>query len=100
MYHVPSVVPWSLADRDLAQLGIPNEQSYVETYCDRTGRAAIPHLRFYLAFNLFRFAAIVHGIKGRMIRGNAASANASGLVGQLDLFAAKARGLAEDMDRL
>ena len=31
---------------------------------------------FYMAFNLFRLAGIVHGIKGRMVRGTAASAHA------------------------
>jgi hypothetical protein len=33
-------------------------------------------LDFYVAFNMFRLAAIFHGIKGRLARGTAASAQA------------------------
>ena len=33
----------------------------------RTGRDGIPDLDFYMAFNLFRLAGIVHGIKGRLV---------------------------------
>jgi hypothetical protein len=57
--------------------------------------AGIPELDFYLAFNLFRFAAIVHGNKGRMARGNAASREAGDPVRHLDLFAGLGRRLAE-----
>jgi len=35
-----------------------------------------PWLRLYVAFNFFRLAAIFHGIKGRAVRGTAASAHA------------------------
>ncbi len=37
----------------------------------RTGRDGIADLDFYMAFNLFRLAGIVHGIKGRVARGTA-----------------------------
>jgi hypothetical protein len=37
---------------------------------------AVPAYDFYVAFNFFRFAAIMHGIKGRVMRGTAASAEA------------------------
>ena len=42
------------------------------------GRAPIPDAdyAFYIAFNFFRMAAIFHGIKGRVIRGTAASVHA------------------------
>ena len=43
----------------------------------RTGRDGIADLDFYMAFNLFRLAGIVHGIKGRVVRGTAASAHAA-----------------------
>jgi hypothetical protein len=36
----------------------------------------MPGYDFYVAFNFFRLAAIFHGIKGRMIRGTASSAQA------------------------
>ena len=37
----------------------------------------MPGYGFYMAFNFFRLAAIFHGIKGRVIRGNASSAQAN-----------------------
>lgn len=49
----------------------------LSTLGHRTGREAIPDYGDYLAFNYFRLAAIFHGIKGRVIRGTAASANAA-----------------------
>ena len=95
MYRVPPVLAWGLAGRDLAALGLPDEETYVADYCRRTGRTHLPDLATHLVFNLFRFAAIIHGIKGRMIRGTAASAEAAGLVARLDLFAAIGRSIAE-----
>ena len=67
-------------------LGI-SEAAYVAAYCRRTGREGIPHLDFYIAFNLFRLAGILHGIRGRMIRGNAASAHAAEMVRRLEPLA-------------
>ena len=61
---------------DLAQLGIPDEAAYVASYCKRTGRAAIEDWDYYLAFNMFRMAAILQGILARAIQGNATSSEA------------------------
>ncbi len=77
MYRMPPLVTVGLKGADLAALNIPSESECVATYCRRTGRRDIPHLDFYLAFNLFRFAAIAHGIKGRLARGTASSAHAA-----------------------
>jgi aminoglycoside phosphotransferase (APT) family kinase protein len=76
MYRMPPLVTAGLKGADLEALNIPCETEYVASYCRRTGRAGIAHLDFYLAFNLFRFAAIAHGIKGRLARGTAASPHA------------------------
>jgi aminoglycoside phosphotransferase (APT) family kinase protein len=76
MYHMPAQILPGLAGEDLAALNIPVEQDYVRRYCERTGRDGIDDYPFYMAFNFFRIAAILHGIKGRVIRGTAASANA------------------------
>jgi aminoglycoside phosphotransferase (APT) family kinase protein len=77
MYRMPpSVVP-GLAGADLAALNIPSEADYVSAYCARTGRDGIANYEFYIAFNLFRLAAIFHGIKGRVLRGTAASEQAA-----------------------
>jgi aminoglycoside phosphotransferase (APT) family kinase protein len=61
---------------DLRVLGIPAEEDYVAAYCRRTGRSGIPHWEFYLIFNMFRIAAILHGVLSRALQGNAASQNA------------------------
>jgi aminoglycoside phosphotransferase (APT) family kinase protein len=68
-----------LAGLDLPRLGIPSEADYVRAYCARTGRVAIAHWNFYIAFNLFRLAAILQGIMARGREGTAASADAIGV---------------------
>jgi aminoglycoside phosphotransferase (APT) family kinase protein len=97
MYRVPSGIPWGLADRDLAGLGLPDEAAYVAAYCRRTNRPDIRQLDIYIAFNLFRLAAIIHGIKGRLLRGNASSAEAGAMVQHMDVLAATARRIAEGL---
>jgi len=77
MYHMPPHIVAGLAGADLKALNIPDEDAYIAAYCARTGRASIANYRFYTAFNFFRLAAIFHGIKGRVIRGTAASAQAA-----------------------
>ncbi len=83
MYRMPD----ALGGRDLAGLNIPGEADYVAAYCRRTGRDGIPDLDFYMAFNLFRLAGIVHGIKGRLVRGTAASAHAAEMAARLEPLA-------------
>ena len=65
-----------LRGNDLAALGIPTEEEYVAAYCRRTGRGAIANWDVYLIFNMFRIAAILHGVLARALQGNAASRNA------------------------
>ena len=77
MYHMPPHIVAGLAGADLAALNLPSESDYVAAYCRRTGRADMPDYPFYLAFNFFRLAAIFHGIKGRVLRGTASSAQAA-----------------------
>lgn len=74
-WHIPSGQFRGFAERDIASLGIPSESQYMALYCARTGRETIePEIwRFYLAFNLFRLAAILQGIVKRSIEGTAAS---------------------------
>ncbi len=66
-----------LAGKPLAELGIPEEEAYIEAYCRRTGRTGIANRNFYSAFNFFRLAAILQGIAGRVRDGTAASAHAA-----------------------
>ncbi|POR55620.1 aminoglycoside phosphotransferase (APT) family kinase protein [Paraburkholderia eburnea] len=62
---------------DWAALGIPDEQQYVRRYCERTGLTIHGDWNFYLAYNMFRIAAILQGIMKRVVDGTAASAQAA-----------------------
>ncbi|MGH7278411.1 MAG: phosphotransferase [Candidatus Rokuibacteriota bacterium] len=65
-----------LRSQNLAALGIPSEAAVLADYCRRVGRDGIPHWEFYLAFAMFRLAAIAQGIMGRVIAGTANDPNA------------------------
>ncbi len=87
MYRMPPATTTGLIGNDLKALGIPSEDEYVAAYCARTGRNGIPDLDFYVAYNMFRLAGIIHGIKGRVIRGTAASAHAKKSAEGVELLA-------------
>jgi aminoglycoside phosphotransferase (APT) family kinase protein len=91
MYQMPPEIVAGLGGADIAALNIPDEEAYVAAYCARTGRAGIDDWGFYVAFNFFRLAAIFHGIKGRVIRGIAASAHAQERAASFPVVAALAR---------
>jgi aminoglycoside phosphotransferase (APT) family kinase protein len=90
MYRMPAGLFTGLAGLDLQALGIPSEEEYVAAYCRRTGRDGIPAFDYLMVFNLFRLAAIIHGIKGRLARGNASSAHAAESAKVLEPLAAMA----------
>jgi aminoglycoside phosphotransferase (APT) family kinase protein len=77
-WHIPPGQFRGIAGLDLPSLGIPSEKEYVQSYCKRTGRAGIEqsHWDFYIAYNLFRIAAILQGIMKRVVDGTAASVHA------------------------
>jgi aminoglycoside phosphotransferase (APT) family kinase protein len=77
-WHIPPGQFRGIGGLDLEQLGIPTERQYVDLYCARThGKSIDPtHWDFYLAYNLFRIAAILQGIMKRVVDGTAASAHA------------------------
>lgn len=62
-----------LAGVDRRAVGIPTEEEYVARYCERAGLAGIPNWDFYLAFSLFRMAAILQGVLKRALSGNASN---------------------------
>lgn len=63
-------------DIDRKALGIPELDEVVERYCAATGREGVPDLNWYFAYNFFRLAGIMQGIKKRVIDGTASSAHA------------------------
>ncbi len=79
-WHIPPGTFRGIGGVDLASLGIPSEQDYIRRYCERTGLATpeqlAPDWNFYLAYNMFRIAAILQGIAKRVEAGTASSAQA------------------------
>jgi aminoglycoside phosphotransferase (APT) family kinase protein len=76
-WRVPFDLFRGFAGLDLEALGIPSEPEYVARYCRRTGMTELPHWNFYLAFCLFRLAAILQGIGGRAKDGNASASGSA-----------------------
>jgi aminoglycoside phosphotransferase (APT) family kinase protein len=74
-YYLPTLgdLRTGYKDRDLAVLGIPSETEYVSSYCRRTGRGEVPNWKFFIAFSIFRLAAIVQGVYKRGLDGIASS---------------------------
>ncbi len=86
----------SLAGFDLAALGIPKLDAYVNSYVARTGLDPRPHLPVYFAYNFFRLAAIMQGIAGRVRDGTATSAFAAAKAELVRPLAAKGWQFAEE----
>jgi aminoglycoside phosphotransferase (APT) family kinase protein len=76
VWRLESTLFRGVADADFAGLGLPTEAEYVAAYCRRTGRDGIADLEWYMAYNMFRLAAILQGIMGRVVDGTAASEHA------------------------
>lgn len=76
MYDLPADIIAGLRNADLAALNIPSREHYIARYCATTGRSGIPNFDYYLVLNLFRLAAIMHGILGRVMLGNSSNAQA------------------------
>jgi len=88
-WHIPPGQFRGISGLDYAQLGIPTEAQYVEAYCRRLGRKPVPPSvwDYYMAYNLFRIAAILQGIAKRVVDGTAASAHAAEAGGRARLMA-------------
>nr|WP_310610483.1 phosphotransferase [Limnohabitans sp.] len=76
-WHIPPGTFRGIGGVNIAALGIPSESEYIHKYCDRTGLANPADLKadwnFYLAYNMFRIAAILQGIAKRVETGTASS---------------------------
>ena len=79
-WHIPPGTFRGIGGVDIASLGIPSESEYIHRYCDRTGLSTPTDLKadwnFYLAYNMFRMAAILQGIAKRVEAGTASSEQA------------------------
>ena len=71
-YHMKEP-PHGFATVDFAKLGLPTEDEYVAAYCRRTGRERLSHWNYYVAFSLFRLAAIAQGVYRRGLQGNSSN---------------------------
>ena len=93
-WHIPPGTFRGIGGLDLASLGIPLEQDYIRLYCQRTGISTPEAIKadwnFYLAYNLFRLAAILQGIAKRVEAGTASSAQAVASAAGAPLLAAVA----------
>ena len=74
--HIPRGAMRGLADVDLDRLGIPDEAFCIAAYERRSGRKVSGDWNYYLAYNLFRLAAICQGIAKRIDVGTASNARA------------------------
>jgi aminoglycoside phosphotransferase (APT) family kinase protein len=77
-------------DIDRKALGIPELEEMVERYCAATGRDSVPDMNWYFAYNFFRLAGIMQGIKKRVIDGTASSAHAREMSERVQPLAARA----------
>jgi aminoglycoside phosphotransferase (APT) family kinase protein len=75
-YHLSGESMEGFQGGEMRSLGIPTEQEYLDAYCRRTGRKGIEQWDFYVAFSLFRLAAIAQGVYKRHLVGTAASPDA------------------------
>jgi aminoglycoside phosphotransferase (APT) family kinase protein len=62
-----------LAGVDRAALGLPSDEAFIASYCQRRGLPEIDNFGFYLSFCFFRMAAIIQGVLKRALDGNASN---------------------------
>ena len=79
-WNIPPGSFRGIAGLNFAELGIPDQDQYIRMYCTH-----MPHIdaqalgadwSFYMAYNMFRIAAILQGIAKRVEAGTASSAQA------------------------
>jgi aminoglycoside phosphotransferase (APT) family kinase protein len=84
-----------LGGLDLPAMGVPTMEQAVARYCRATGRDGLPDLDWLFSYNLFRLAAILQGIAGRVRDGTAASPQAVEMAARAPLLANAAWSFAE-----
>jgi aminoglycoside phosphotransferase (APT) family kinase protein len=84
-----------LAGLDLQALGIPTLDEIIVRYRERSSVPVAGKLDWYFAYNLFRLAGIVQGIKKRVIDGTASHAKAAEMAKRVPMLAGAAWNFAE-----
>jgi aminoglycoside phosphotransferase (APT) family kinase protein len=84
-----------LGGLDLEALGIPTLEEVVQRYSERSGVPVKAKLDWYFAYNLFRLAGIVQGIKKRVLDGTASHAQAAEMAKRVPMLAESAWSFAE-----
>jgi aminoglycoside phosphotransferase (APT) family kinase protein len=84
-----------LAGLDLTALGIPTLDEISRRYAERSGVPVADQLDWYFAYNLFRLAGIVQGIKKRVIDGTASHAQAAEMAKRVPMLASSAWSFAQ-----
>lgn len=79
---------------DRATLGIPELDEMTQRYCAATNRDGMPDMNWYFAYNFFRLAGIIQGIKKRVIDGTASSSHAQAMAERVLPLAEAAWGFA------
>ncbi|MCQ2031708.1 phosphotransferase [Stutzerimonas zhaodongensis] len=100
-YHLPAGIEGlrGLVGIDLKAQGIPSEQELLARYCQQSGRAAIDDWHVFVAFSLFRLAAILQGVYARALQGNASNADALQVGQRAGLLAESGWRIAQAGDR-
>ena len=93
-WHNPADGRAGLGGLDLEELGIPSARDVTQRYVERTGYP-VPDMDWYFAFNLFKFAGIIQGIKKRVIDGTASSAHAKQMSERVRPLVLAAHGFAQ-----
>ncbi|WP_437806359.1 phosphotransferase family protein [Sorangium sp. So ce1078] len=93
-YHINLPGRGGLAGVDVASLGIPTEDEMVAAYCKLSGRGGIEAWPYFMAFGVFRLAAIAQGVYRRSLQGNASSDDAGGYGAAVTVLSELACGIA------
>lgn len=93
-YHLNLPGRGGLSGVDVKSLGIPTEDETIAEYKRLTGRDEIEGWPFFMAFGIFRLAAIAQGVYARSLQGNASSDDASGYGAAVTMLAELACSIA------
>ena len=84
-----------LAGLNLPALGIPTLDEIVGRYAERSGVPVADQLDWFFAYNLFRLAGIVQGIKKRVLDGTASHQQAAEMAKRVPMLASAAWSFAQ-----